>query len=216
MNYKFKYNIETLATHSIRRFETHVEIEHLGKSTSFFSGLFCSPDTYTNINRNTFSLDPIHYGFEKCYWFATNWIEIIIYDFYIQSLLDPYKDQLYSAEKKIKDDIQTLEKSRSFNYSFMFFLLDKFRTHLDQVPTYDMYASYHRLLDCMLDYQLKSRSLLTKDSSNKSDFFRSVKKYKIQNYIFKLEPELKDFINWSYENDLELFDEQDYIWSLDS
>lgn len=212
---RFKYEIEVLATKKVDRFEVHVQISQLGEKINFYTGLYCNSKTYINLQKDTFSLDPLHYGFEKCFWFSFSWIENVLYDYYIQSLTDPYTKQLYSAKQKILDDIGLLMKSSSFNYSFNFLLLDKFKTHLDEDPTYDEYANYHRFLDCMLDYQLKTRSILTKNSPNKSEFFKSLNSYPIQMHIFKLESELKDFINWTHQNKIDLFDEKDYIWALD-
>lgn len=216
MKTTFTYKIETLATESMKRFETHIKIEHLGKSTSFFSGLYCNPDTYTNINRNSFSLDPVHYGFQKCYWFAQKWIEILLYEYYIESLLNPENSLINKAQNRISDDIKLLGEFKSFDYSLVAFLLDNFRNLDEDEPKYYEYASFHRLLDCMLDYQLRSRVILTNKSENKVKFFESIEEYKIQGYRFKLTSELIVFLTWSIENNLELIDERCYSWMIDN
>lgn len=215
MNHKFTYKIETLATDSVKRFETHVMINHLGNTSSFYSGLYCRPDTYTNINRNSFSLDPVHYGFQKCFWFAHKWIEILLYDFYIQSLLDPNTELLKIVEQTITKDIEHLNKFNSFNHCYEAFLLDKFRNLDDEDPIYADYAPYHRLLDCMLDYQLRSRAILTKNSNNKAKFFKSIKQYSLQEYRFNLAEELKIFLTWTVQNNIALIDQHDPKWILD-
>jgi|GEM_PF-4388699 len=217
MNHKFTYKIETLATENLKRFETHIKITHLGNSNSFYSGLFCNPHTYTNINRNTFSLDPVLYGLQKCYWFAHKWIELSLYGFYIQSLLDPNTTLLKVAEHVITRDIEDLNKYHSFNHCYNEFLFDEFRylDDEDEEPKYYEYASYHRLLDCMLDYQLRSSVILTNKSKDKVKFFESIKDYKIPGFRFRLKEELKVFLKWSVENNISLIDEQDPKWILD-
>lgn len=216
MDNKFSYSIETRATTSLKRFEVYVNIKYRGKSTSFYTGLFCNPRTYSNVNSNTFSLDPVHYGFDQCYSYAYNWIDMVLYDYHIQSLLDPNTELLKAAEQDIKNDMERLSKFQSFNHSIQVFLLDRFRNLDDEEPKYYEYESYHRLLDCMLDFQLRSRSILTSKSNNKIEFFESIKDYKIQGYRFKLKEELKIFLTWTVENNIALIDEQDPKWILDT
>lgn len=214
MNHKFTYKIETLVTDNVKRLETHVSIDHFGKSTRFYSGLYCNPETHINFERHSYSIDPVHYGFQKCYWFARNWIEIILYDCYVGLLIEPNTNYMKSLKDKIEEDIKCLKKFNSFNYAIQAFLLDKFR-HIDYVPSYKEYEPFHRLLDCMLDFQLKHRIILTKESSIKYKFFDSIKEYPLREYVFNLTKELKSFLKWSIENNIALIDEYDARWVLD-
>jgi len=216
MDDKFSYKVETRATTSLKRFEVYANIKYRGKSTNFYTGLFGTPRTYSNVNSNSFSLDPVHYGFDKCYSFAYNWIDMVLYDYHIQSLLNPNTELLKAAELDIKNDMERLSKFESFNHSLQVFLLDRFRSLEDEEPKYHKYASYHRLLDCMLDFQLRSRSILTSKSNNKIEFFESIKEYHIQSYRFNLKEELKTFLTWTVENNIALIDEQDPKWVLGS
>lgn len=215
MNYKFSYKIETLITDNVKRLETHISIDHIGKTTKFYSGLYCNQETHINFERHSFSIDPVHYGFQKCYWFARNWIEIILYDYYIGLLIEPNTNFMKSLKKKIKEDIECLNKFNSFNYAIQAFLLDKFR-HITFEPRYCDYEPYHSLLDCMLDFQLKHRIILTKDSTIKYKFFESIKEYPLREYVFNLTKELRIFLKWIIENNIDLIDEHDTRWMFDS
>lgn len=219
MNNSFKYNIETYQNLDLD-IETHISCEYNGESLSFNTGVECNPTCYSHYKQDLYKLDSyffmiFRYVSEKHYKFKMDWIELTLYNLYIQSLVEPEKDYLKITKMHILDDMNNLEELSSFNCLFRAFLFEKygdFFTDEDNDlidPTYEEYSRYHRLFDCFVKYQLENNQLLLKNQYDLRLLFSYISNYLIYCYKFDLTKEFKEFIEWSIDNKLELLSKKD-------
>lgn len=218
----FLYKVRTYAIDKPSELKTYVRIKQFGKCNEFYSELKVGAETYSRYDRDIFSIDPVYYAFDRNYRFALNWINIILYDHYLMTLTAPETLFIYKAESQIKKDMKTLESMDSFTSELGYFLVDQFRKwdfdddeDYFKDPYYDEYYRFHRLLDCFNRYQFETRSLLTKDSTDKDKLFKKVKKCVLYSTYFDLSKEFKTFVKWAFNHKLYLLNEKDIQWVME-
>lgn len=214
MNNDLKYKIHYFQNKNTE-IETHIELEYKGQKKMFYSGLMTSQEIYQTYLSGLFPIDIFQYPVQRRYNFRIEWIEMLLYNFQIKSIIEPELDYLFFIEEKIINDINLLSGYSSYNTNISLFLYDKYSFLYDEndtdtpFPEYKDYSHYHRLLDCFIQYQFTNQLILMKGNYNIQELFTNVNAYINHNYIFNLKDEFKEFVEWSHKNNYDIFNNYD-------
>ena len=206
MNNELKYKILYLCN-SNSEIETHIEIEYKGQSKMFFTELDASQDIYQNYLTGFVPTHVFHYPDQRRYNFRAEWIEMLLYYFQLKSIIEPDLDYLTLIDNQIFHDIFLLTGFSTFNSNVSLFLYDKylFNNYIISDLEYQEYSMYHRLLDCFIHFQFKTQQILMKDNYNIEELYKNIVSYSDHNGIYNLKDEFKEFVEWSYKNNHDIF-----------
>ena len=218
----FKYKIETIKVDCGLFYETHIKVKYRQCSLKFYSGLFCNDNTYFDCNQEFYRIYPSLYPSDRCYRFKKDWIELRMYNIYIQSLVEPDKDYIEISKNTIINDIELLYSETSFIFNYRLFLFHKFRYLIDdntknnKVSKYNEFMLFHRLLDCLIDYQIENETILAKVDYDLELLYIKIRNYKTSYFELNLEEEFKDFVDWTNYTGKCLLDKKDYDLIMDN
>jgi len=222
MGTNFRYKIETIQTNNNYMFDIYVIVEYKSETLRFNTGIRCSQDEYINYLQNCCQTDAFLYSYDRKFKFNRDWIDIVLYHTYIQSINEPDKDYLQISKNKILNDVVLLREGDTFTNYFEGYLFHKYVVFdEDDVedlydPTYEEYMLNHRLLDCLMDYQIENYTILQKENYNIKLLYKKIKKYKTEYLEFNLEKEFKELLEWTYDLGECLIDDIDYYLIMDN
>ncbi len=216
MGTNFKYKIKSIEVDCGLYYETHIKVKYRKSSLKFYSGLYCLDTTYFDYNQEFYRIYPSLYPLDRCYRFKKEWIEMQMYHIYIQSLVEPDKDYLEISKNTIINDIELLNGEDSFIYNLGLYISIKFRFLIGdkykdvKKSIYNDFMLYHRLLDCLIDYQIEYETILVKGNYDLELLYLKIRNYKTSYFELNLEKEFKTFVDWTNRNGNFLFDKKDY------